>query len=72
MDAALPAIEAALLPLGARPHWGKVFLATADQLAPAYPRWGDFRALAERLDPERKLRNAFLARHLGLPEKSDP
>ena len=70
VDAALPAIEAALLPLGARPHWGKVFVATAEQLAPAYPRLGDFRALADRLDPERKLRNAFLARHLGLPERS--
>ena len=64
--AALPAIEDALLPLGARPHWGKCFVATADRLAPAYPRLDDFRVLADRLDPERKLRNDFLARHLGL------
>ncbi len=69
--AALPAIEAALLPLGARPHWGKCFLATADELAPAYPRLGDFRDLADRLDPERKLRNEFLARHLGLSDGSE-
>ena len=69
--AALPAIEAALLPLGARPHWGKCFLATADQVAPAYPRLADFRALAERLDPERKLRNEFLARHLGLAGRTE-
>ena len=62
----LPRIEDALLPLGARPHWGKCFVATADQLRPAYPRLDDFRALAERLDPGHKLRNAFLQRHLGL------
>ncbi|WP_028637915.1 FAD-binding protein [Nocardioides sp. URHA0032] len=70
--AALPAIEAALLPLGARPHWGKCFVATADQLAPAYPRLGDFRDLAGRLDPERKLRNEFLARHVGLEWTNEP
>lgn len=64
--AVLPGIEDALLPLGARPHWGKCFVATADRLAPAYPRLGDFRDLADRLDPERKLRNDFLARHVGL------
>lgn len=62
----LPRIEEALLPLGARPHWGKCFLATAEQLRPAYPRLEDFRALADRLDPTRKLRNDFLHRHVGL------
>lgn len=72
VDAALPAIEDALLPLGARPHWGKCFLAGADRLAPAYPRLDDFRALAERVDPERKLRNDFLFRHVGLPGRNDP
>jgi xylitol oxidase len=68
VHAALPAIEDALLPLGGRPHWGKCFLARADRLASAYPRFEDFRALADRLDPERKLRNDFLARHLALAE----
>jgi xylitol oxidase len=62
----LPAIEDAVLPLGARPHWGKAFVATADRLRPAYPRFDDFRALATRLDPEGKFRNAWLARHLDL------
>jgi xylitol oxidase len=64
--AVLPAIEDALLPLGARPHWGKAFVADADRLRPAYPRFDDFRALADRLDPEHKFRNAWLARHLDL------
>lgn len=64
--AVLPAIEQALLPLGGRPHWGKCFTATAAELRPLYPRFDDFRALAERIDPGRKLRNGFLERCLDL------
>lgn len=61
--AVLPAIEDALYPLGARPHWGKVF---AGLDAPAlYPRLGDFRALAERYDPDGRFRNAFVRRVIG-------
>jgi xylitol oxidase len=51
-----------LLPLGARPHWGKVFTAEVGQIAGLYPRFDDFRALAARLDPQRKFANAFLER----------
>lgn len=58
--AALPAIEDALLPLGARPHWGKCFVAGREQLERAYPRLADFRALAARVDPQRKFGNDFL------------
>ncbi|MGB0100830.1 MAG: FAD-binding protein [Nocardioides sp.] len=68
VHAVLPQIEAALLPLGARPHWGKCFVAGVDRLAALYPRLGDFRALADRTDPTGKLRNRFLARHLGLDD----
>jgi len=60
--ALLPEIEALLLPLGARPHWGKVFTADGGALEALYPRLGEFRALAARLDPERKFGNAFLER----------
>ena len=63
--AVLPAIEAALLPLGARPHWGKCFAAIADDLEPLYPRWQDFRALRASADQEGKFGNAFLDRVLG-------
>ena len=63
--AVLPAVEAALLPLGARPHWGKCFVATAEDLAPLYPRWNDFRRLRNDLDPERVFGNAFLDTVLG-------
>lgn len=62
VEALLPELEAALAPFGARPHWGKLFAATATDLAPLYPRFDDFRALARRLDPEGTFRNAFLDR----------
>ena len=61
--AVLPSIEAVLLPLGARPHWGKVFT----RLEPAnYPRLDDFLELRSRFDPACKFDNAFLQKHLGL------
>jgi xylitol oxidase len=60
----LPSIEKALLPLGARPHWGKVFCASARSLAPLYPRFADFLALRDRFDPQRKFGNNFLQRTL--------
>jgi alditol oxidase len=63
--AVLPLIERALLPLGARPHWGKCFVAGAAELEPLYPRMADFRELRRRVDPEGKFANAFLARVLG-------
>jgi xylitol oxidase len=62
----LPDIESALLPLGARPHWGKVFAAGVDQLEPLYPRFDDFRALARKYDPRGVFRNNFVERKLGL------
>jgi xylitol oxidase len=57
---ALRDIEAALLPLGARPHWGKVFTCGRDALAEAYPRLGDFADLVGLYDPTGKFDNAFL------------
>ena len=65
VTAVLPAIEEVLLPLGARPHWGKCFVAGAEQLQPLYPRLADFRELRGRVDPNRKFGNAFLDRVLG-------
>lgn len=58
-------IEAALAPLGARPHWGKVFHPDAAALPRLYPRWPHFAALRERHDPQRRFGNAFLE-SLGL------
>ncbi|MBG6183890.1 xylitol oxidase [Arthrobacter sp. CAN_A214] len=62
VEALLPELEAALAPLSARPHWGKLFAAEVEALEPLYPRFSDFRELAERMDPEHKFRNDFLER----------
>jgi alditol oxidase len=63
--AVLPQVEAALLPLGARPHWGKCFAARAADVAPLYPRMADFRALRARVDPENTFGNGWLDRVVG-------
>ncbi len=57
-------MEELLLPLGARPHWGKLIHAPAGRLAPLYPRMAEFRALADVHDPGGKFRNAFLDYHV--------
>jgi len=57
---ALADVEAVLRPFGARPHWGKVFVARASDIAPLYERLGDFVGLMERLDPREAFRNAWL------------
>ncbi|MFE7044268.1 FAD-binding protein [Streptomyces atratus] len=59
----LGAIEEALAPFGARPHWGKVFTTTPGTLRTLYGKYADFERLAARFDPEGKFRNDFLARH---------
>ncbi|MCR2763077.1 FAD-binding protein [Microbacterium sp. zg.B48] len=64
---ALPHIEAALAPFRARPHWGKLHLFEADDIARVHPRAADARAVFERLDPEGRFVNAHLVR-LGLRE----
>lgn len=56
----LPRLEAALEPFGAMPHWGKQFTTSRDRLRTLFPRLPAFRALANELDPEGKLRNAYL------------
>ena len=60
----LPDIEAALAPLGARPHWGKVFVTDPGRFEALYPQLPAFRNLAERVDPEHKFRNDYLDRNL--------
>ncbi|MET1086130.1 MAG: FAD-binding protein [Arthrobacter sp.] len=62
VKAILPRLEAELAPFGARPHWGKLFHGDAASIAPLYPRFADFTALAGQLDPDGKFRNAFLDR----------
>ena len=46
------AVQAICLNHGGRPHWGKVHSLKAAQLARLYPRWDDFLALREKMDPK--------------------
>nr|MBA3378719.1 FAD-binding protein [Chloroflexia bacterium] len=64
VDRILPVIEDALGPFAPRPHWGKVFAATARDLEGRYPKLADFRDLVQRLDPRGAFRSDFLERHV--------
>ncbi|MFB7844827.1 D-arabinono-1,4-lactone oxidase [Microbacterium sp. NPDC056052] len=59
------AVEQICLAHGGRPHWGKLHTLGADQLRERYPRFDDFLALRDRLDPERRFGNRYLERVLG-------
>ncbi|MFD7134281.1 D-arabinono-1,4-lactone oxidase [Streptomyces sp. NPDC059894] len=48
-----------------RPHWGKVHTRNAEDLAGVYPRFAEFTALRDRLDPDRLFGNDYLRRVLG-------
>ncbi|MFE1143661.1 D-arabinono-1,4-lactone oxidase [Streptomyces rochei] len=48
-----------------RPHWGKLHTRDAEYLSRVYPRFGEFTALRDRLDPDRLFRNDYLRRVLG-------
>ncbi|MFF0788954.1 D-arabinono-1,4-lactone oxidase [Streptomyces spiralis] len=48
-----------------RPHWGKIHTRDAEYFAGVYPRFGEFTALRDRLDPERLFQNDYLRRVLG-------
>lgn len=58
--ALLPKIEAALAPFKPIPHWGKLFTQDPAQYLPLLPKYGEWRAKVESLDPQRKFRNQFL------------
>jgi len=59
------AFEKVAAGLGGRPHWGKLHWRTAEDLRPAYPRFDDFVALRDRLDPDRVFANAYTTQVLG-------
>jgi L-gulono-1,4-lactone dehydrogenase len=59
------AVEEVMRSYGGRPHWGKRHFQTAETLAGIYPRWADFQALRDRLDPDRRFRNLYIDRVLG-------
>jgi L-gulono-1,4-lactone dehydrogenase len=58
-------VEAVMVAAGGRPHWGKMHTRTAQYLHQAYPKHGNFVALRDELDPERRFGNPYLAQVLG-------
>ncbi len=58
-------VEALMTAVEGRPHWGKMHTRSAEYLRQAYPRYGDFVALRDELDPERRFGNAYLTQVLG-------
>ena len=52
-------VEDILRVYDARPHWGKMHYRDADELSKLYPRWDEFIALRNQLDPQRTFSNAY-------------
>ena len=59
------AVEAIMDDYQGRPHWGKRHFQTAATLAPRFPRWADFQAARDQLDPDRVFTNEYAERVLG-------
>jgi L-gulono-1,4-lactone dehydrogenase len=59
------AVEEIMDSLGGRPHWGKRHFQSAATLAGRYPRWADFQAVRDELDPHRVFSNEYADRVLG-------
>ncbi|GGY53061.1 FAD-linked oxidoreductase [Streptomyces xanthochromogenes] len=59
------AVERIMTAHAGRPHWGKIHTRDAAYFAEVYPRFTEFTALRDRLDPDRRFANAYLRRVLG-------
>ncbi|MEU8998046.1 D-arabinono-1,4-lactone oxidase [Streptomyces caniferus] len=64
-EAYFAAVERIMTAHDGRPHWGKLHTRDAAYLADAYPRFGEFTAVRDQLDPDRRFANAYLRRVLG-------
>jgi FAD-linked oxidoreductase len=58
-------VEAVMTAAGGRPHWGKLHTRDARYLRGSYPRFADFVALRDKLDPDRRFGNSYLRQVLG-------
>jgi len=63
IDSFLPVIEKILGQNNGRPHWGKLFSTTKEQIIGRYPRYENFRELLGKYDPEDKFRNKFIEKY---------
>ncbi|NQW59954.1 FAD-binding protein [bacterium] len=48
-----------------RPHWGKMHFLSNEQLSRLYPRWAEFLAVRDKLDPQRTFHNDYLDQVFG-------
>jgi FAD/FMN-containing dehydrogenase len=62
---AFAAFESIVAEREGRPHWGTLHTLDAERLRVLYPRFEDFRAVRDRLDPGRLFINHYLRRVLG-------
>ena len=51
---------------GGRPHWGKMHTLGVEELRARYPRYDDFLAVRDRLDPGRVFANAYTSQVFGV------
>jgi FAD-linked oxidoreductase len=59
------AVEAVMTAAGGRPHWGKLHTRDAGYLRGVYPRFADFAALRDKVDPDRRFANGYTEQVLG-------
>jgi len=59
------AVEAVMRELDGRPHWGKMHWRTSADLRPVYPRFDEFLAQRDAVDPGRVFSNGYLEQVLG-------
>ena len=58
--------RSSLLLFGARPHWGKHFPLSSDEVSPLYPELETFREICRERDPDGVFLNDYTRRVLGL------
>ncbi len=58
-------VENILRTYDARPHWGKVHHRDAQELSGLYPKFNEFLAMRDRLDPQRTFTNRYTERVFG-------
>ena len=59
-------IEPIFWKYGGRPHWGKVHTLGASQLSQLYPRFEEFQAIRQQMDPQGRMLNEHLRKVFGV------
>jgi xylitol oxidase len=68
----LPQVEAVLAPLGAVPHWGKVYYMEPKSFLHRYPKLNDWKNMVKKYDPNGRFRNDFLTKNVFIDQESNP